>query len=84
MWLILELVEGTGLRGGVSGHAHYTEQVCSRFVKQMCMGLHYLHNMGVIHRDIKIDNILLSVRGDGSQHDHTYVKITDFCFCDRI
>ena len=78
MWLILELVEGTGLRGGVSGHAHYTEQVCSRFVKQMCMGLHYLHNMGVIHRDIKIDNILLSVRGDGSQHDHTYVKITDF------
>jgi len=78
MWLILELVEGTGLRGGVSNHAHYTEQVCARFVRQMCMGLHYLHNMGVVHRDIKIDNILLSVRGSGTEHDQTYVKITDF------
>ena len=54
IWLILELVEGTGLRGGVSNHAHYTEQVCARFVRQICMGLHYLHNMGVVHRDIKV------------------------------
>ena len=78
MWLILELVEGSGLRGGLLNHAHYTETVCSRFVKQICSGLHYLHNHGVIHRDMKIDNVLLSVRGDGTQHDQTYVKITDF------
>ena len=77
-WLILELVEGSGLRGGLLHHAHYTEQVCARFVRQICMGLHYLHNHGVIHRDVKIDNILLSVRGDGSGHDQTFVKITDF------
>ena len=78
IWLILELVEGTGLRGGLLHHAHYTEQVCARFVKQISMGLHYLHNHGVVHRDVKIDNILLSVRGDGSIHDQTFVKITDF------
>ena len=78
MWLILELVEGSGLRGGLLNHAHYTETVCSRFVRQICSGLHYLHNHGVIHRDLKIDNVLLSVRGDGTQHDQTYVKITDF------
>ena len=42
----MELVEGSGLRGGLANHAHYTEQVAARFVKQMCMGLHYLHNHG--------------------------------------
>ena len=46
MWMILELVEGSGLRGGLANHAHYTEQVAARFVRQMCMGLHYLHNHG--------------------------------------
>ena len=120
MWMILELVEGSGLRGGLANHAHYTEQVAARFVKQMCMGLHYLHNHGtfitcicicihvtfthidtihgtnpypyssisipcsllsvpgVVHRDIKIDNILLNVRGNSGHHDDTSVKITDF------
>ncbi len=39
-------------------------------VKQVCDGLHYAHERGVVHRDIKPDNILLN-------HEGT-VKITDF------
>ena len=31
-----------------------------------------------MHRDIKIDNILLNVRGNSGHHDDTSVKITDF------
>ena len=74
MWLILELVEGSGLRGGLANHAHYTEAVAAKFVKQICMGVHYLHNHGVIHRDLKIDNILLSVHPGETDHDHTQVR----------
>ena len=59
MWLILELVDGTGLRGGLANSTHYTEQLASRYVGQICAGLHYLHTRGVVHRDLKIDNILL-------------------------
>jgi serine/threonine protein kinase len=73
MWLIMELVEGTGLRGGLAEHGHYTEKVASRYFKQVCMGLHYLHNHGVIHRDVKIDNILIN--GDPYSG---LAKITDF------
>ena len=42
-------------------------------MKQILEGLHYLHSRGVVHRDIKLDNILL--HGDKERGD---IKIADF------
>ena len=39
----------------------------------MVSGVHYLHSLGVVHRDLKLDNILLSVKGPEAT-----VKIADF------
>lgn len=40
------------------------------FFKQTVHGIAYLHEKGIAHRDIKLENLLLSMEG--------YVKITDF------
>lgn len=73
LWLILELVNGGDLRSLLASHSHYSEAMASRHLRQILEGLHYLHSRGVVHRDIKLDNILLHGGSNGS-----YVKLADF------
>ena len=42
-------------------------------MKQICDGVHYLHSRGVVHRDLKLDNVLMS-----SDSENADVKIADF------
>lgn len=46
------------------------EPLCARFVAQVLLGLDYLHRRGVVHRDIKSANILVTKDG--------VVKLADF------
>ena len=49
------------------------EPVCRRFFKQITEAFDYLHQKGIAHRDIKLDNILIE--------DKTFmIKIIDFGF----
>lgn len=73
LWIILEYVNGGDLRDYLLNVKVYTEVIAARFMKQMLMAIHYLHTIGVVHRDLKLDNILKQGTGDNCD-----LKIADF------
>ena len=49
---------------------NYSEEKIRKFIRDIVLGIDYLHKNGIIHRDIKPDNILFD--------ENLHCKITDF------
>jgi cell division control protein CDC15 len=70
MLIFLEYCSGGSLRHLYKKTGPLTEKKVIELMKQVISGLIYLHEQGVVHRDVKAANILLTNNGD--------VKLTDF------
>lgn len=62
--------------GGLVKKSKLDEDVIKLYIKQILVGLDFLHKEGVIHRDIKGANILITKHGK--------VKLADFGVAIRI
>lgn len=77
LWVFLEMMDLGAMtelveqkRGGIN------EKICAYILLKTLQGINYLHSKGIVHRDIKSDNILINRRGE--------IKIADFGFATQL
>ena len=68
--IFLEYISGGSIGSCLRKHGRFEERVVSNLTRQVLAGLSYLHGQGILHRDLKADNILLDADGT--------CKISDF------
>ncbi|ODV80596.1 uncharacterized protein CANTADRAFT_25071, partial [Suhomyces tanzawaensis NRRL Y-17324] len=68
--LFLEYVAGGSIASCMKSFGKFEEQLIRYITKQVLLGLEYLHSNGILHRDLKADNLLLEIDGT--------CKISDF------
>ncbi|KAJ3057416.1 hypothetical protein HK097_007595 [Rhizophlyctis rosea] len=54
----------------IDAHVRLSEAQCKKIFAQIAMGVHYLHSKGIVHRDLKDENIVIDA--------NYWVKIVDF------
>ena len=72
LYMVLEMCKkGVIMKVGVDERADpYDEELCRYWFRDLILGIEYLHAQGVVHRDIKPDNCLLT--------EDNVLKIVDF------
>uniref|UniRef100_A0A8C8ZXQ3 Ribosomal protein S6 kinase n=1 Tax=Prolemur simus TaxID=1328070 RepID=A0A8C8ZXQ3_PROSS len=68
--LILDYINGGELFTHLSQRERFTEHEVQIYVGEIVLALEHLHKLGIIYRDIKLENILLDSNG--------HVVLTDF------
>ncbi len=73
-YLVMEFVEGESLGARIEREGALAEDEAIRIIAQAAQGLHKAHKLGLIHRDVKPDNILITLDGQAKVTDLGLVK----------
>lgn len=69
-YIVMELIEGQDLKAMIDAEAPILPDTALQIIEQAAEGLDYAHRRGLIHRDVKPQNILITPTGQ--------IRITDF------
>ena len=70
MLIIMEYISGGNLQNFVKKRRKLCEKTSKILFRQIIQGIKYIHSKGIVHRDIKLENILLDL--------NNIIKICDF------
>lgn len=77
IYLIMELVEGPNLARRLDDHGRMGDQELLPVARGIAEGLAAIHQLGIIHRDIKPDNILIDPMGTPKISDLGLARMVD-------
>jgi len=69
-YIVMEYIEGQNLKEVITEYAPLPTQLAIEYAIQMCNALGYAHSKGLIHRDVKPQNMLIDRGGQ--------IKVADF------
>lgn len=73
VYLAMELVDGESLAELATASGPMPPSRAAAIVTQVAAGLQAAHDLGIVHRDLKLDNIMIATAGDSPT-----VKLVDF------
>lgn len=78
MFMVMELVEGEALNRILFREKQLSTRKACDIVLQLAEALHYIHKQGVVHCDIKTENILIFEEEHEGKRSKTMIKLLDF------
>lgn len=76
-FLVMEFVDGESLGQKIEKEGKLPEAEAIRLIAQVSQGLHRAHKQGMIHRDVKPDNVMITLDGQAKLTDLGLVKDVD-------
>ncbi|MGI8495552.1 MAG: serine/threonine protein kinase, partial [Pyrinomonadaceae bacterium] len=79
-FIVSEYVEGVSLRDKLSASGQFNTNRAAKIIRQAADALGEVHANGILHRNLKPENLILTV----SQTGNELVKVTDFAVFDGL